>query len=407
MLTRSRISQLIAAADAIDSSDPIPPSNISEQKNENNNDNIIIDNVLPPPINENRPPKRKYGKYENEIRASIIEKYLIEGKGPKEIYLGQNSNNKIPYCTIKSIIRTFKKNSRINKKHKGGAHTHYSNDELKQICDWQSENNSLRYKDLRKKFAEFYEGEKKEEEKRFPSDKIIKKAFDQYGITTKQMEREPPQRNAPANIEKRREYCLRAIDWDMDKIIFIDEKGFNLHSFRRRGRNYKGRRAIVIAPSSQGALLSVCAAVSPVYGLLHYRIQTGTYNGDNYIEFLTELFQKPLLRTKSFHLIMDNGPAHRPNFVSEYIQEFQAIQHFCEKLPPYSPHINVIEYTFARWAKLVNMELKPNEETLLTVMNRIFNTTTPQEIENYYHLVTRYYSHCINREPLKDNPVSM
>jgi transposase len=327
--------------------------------------------------------------------------YINEGKGPKEIassFLA--GENPVKVSTVAGIIKTFKKENRINKKHKGGRNHQliYNDDDFKIISDIQSEHNEWTYKQIREEWRARTNKTGK------LSNSIIHKALEKYEFTTKNLEREPPQRNSPANIEIRKEYCLRASEWKDNEVIFIDEKGFDLHSFRRRGRNFKGKRALVIAKSSQGTRISICAALSPIYGIMAYSIEFGTFDEEKYLRFLEKLFKHNMMQNQSFHLIMDNGPAHRPYSISNYINEEQKIQHFCEKLPPYSPQINAIEYCFAKWAHYVNTRLKSNQQTLLKLIEEAIAKTTIADCAGYVRQVTRHYVHCSSGQPLNEHP---
>ena len=64
-------------------------------------------------------------------------------------------------------------------------------------------------------------------------------------FSTKQLYHEPEARNAASNIEARRTYSLRAMQWLDNEVVYIDEAGFNLHLTRRRGRSRIGKRATV------------------------------------------------------------------------------------------------------------------------------------------------------------------
>ncbi len=155
------------------------------------------------------------------------------------------------------------------------------------------------------------------------------------------MEYEPSERNSPFNIKARAEYSVMASKWLNDQIVFIDEKGFDLHSIRNRGRSVIGKKALIYAPTCQGAHISVCAALSSKYGIMAYHIIYGTFRKEEYLEFLSKLFLHPAFAHSTMRLIMDNGPAHIPYAIKEYIEN-QNILHHCIYLPPYSPHLNAM-----------------------------------------------------------------
>jgi hypothetical protein len=79
---------------------------------------------------------------------------------------------------------------------------------------------------------------------------------------------------------------------------------------RSRGRSKKGTRAFCTTKLIRGRNLTLIAAVSPVYGVLHYKIINKTSNGKEYATFLTELFNDYRFQTKSMIIIQDNSPIH-------------------------------------------------------------------------------------------------
>ena len=91
----------------------------------------------------------------------------------------------------------------------------------------QDEHNEWRYKDIR---AEF--------EKRFNkkiSDGKINTILKEGKFSEKNLQQVPAERNSPENIEKRKQYSLRARNWAKKDLIFIDESGFTKHIVCRRG----------------------------------------------------------------------------------------------------------------------------------------------------------------------------
>ncbi len=99
-------------------------------------------------------------------------------------------------------------------------------------------------------------------------------------FSTKCLSIVPVERNSTTNIEKRREYCAWAANIDERDMIFIDEFGCNLHTVRKRGRARIGKRAETNVKGGKGANVSIIAAISPTYGLIHHRASLETTDGN-------------------------------------------------------------------------------------------------------------------------------
>jgi len=100
----------------------------------------------------------------------------------------------------------------------------------------QAENNAYTYSQIREKWKGRSGSTKK------LSDATIRRILVEFDYTTKNLEVEPVGRNTPEAIEIRKQYCVMAARWDMGELVYIDEKGFNLHQHRRRGATWGKRR---------------------------------------------------------------------------------------------------------------------------------------------------------------------
>ena len=188
----------------------------------------------------------------------------------------------------------------------------------------------------------------------------------QHGrFSTKMVETVPAGRNTVDNIDKRRTYAITAAEWSDRSVVYIDEAGFNLHLVRRRGRSRIGTRVTIETANSRGSNISICAAISPTLGMLYYKIRLGAFNSEEYVKFLRELVdQRPVLQTRSFHLIMDNARFHKTDAVKTVFTQRTPI-HMQEFLPPYSPQLNAIEECWSKIKAYVKRHEKRSQATLL------------------------------------------
>lgn len=93
-------------------------------------------------------------------------------------------------------------------------------------------------------------------------------------ITLKLASVEVAQMNSERTIMLRKAYALEFPSWasqSREKLIFIDECGFNLHLRRSQARSRRGARARVIVPSIRGRNVTLIAAITN-HGVLHTQI---------------------------------------------------------------------------------------------------------------------------------------
>ena len=139
-------------------------------------------------------------------------------------------------------------------------------------------------------------------------------------ITSKSLDLIPESRDTPELIERRRLYCLDAIHWPRDTLIFIDEVGFDRNQKRRRGRSRRGRPATLTVPDSQGPRINVCAAVSPQYGMVQYEPVLGTWDSFRFRDFMSRLTrQNSFTKYHSVRIILDGVRWHYSERVKEVL----------------------------------------------------------------------------------------
>ena len=221
--------------------------------------------------------------------------------------------------------------------------TTYTDEDKRLVCQAQTEHNDWNYEQLKKAWKEA-----RPDSTRCPSNYTIHKWLQEADFTDKLLIPVPQARNAPYNIEARKEYSARAAGWDRDTLVFIDETSFDRNLHRSRGRSKRGTVATYQALNSPGPGLKVCAAVSPSLGLVMYEPQLTAWNGDDFARFMTKLCAHPGMQQQSMKFVMDNVRLHHTEVVKDALRA-QPIQHDIEFLPTYSPHLNPIEYCFHNW----------------------------------------------------------
>ena len=97
----------------------------------------------------------------------------------------------------------------------------------------------------------------------------------------------PAERNRADFIERRNENA----HWFLEEAnlhhpVFIDECGFNIWTSRSQGRSRRGDRAYCQVCGQKGRNITICLAISAVFGLTHHMIQMGAMTSELFSEFL-------------------------------------------------------------------------------------------------------------------------
>jgi transposase len=362
-----------------------------------------IQPILPPlvlPIPPSVPPrpkeKRKYTTHSDEERQIIINMAFDNGYSARKIV--ENMGGRVKKKYVQSLIRTFKKEQRINKKPKRtNVPKVYTDEEIEYIAQLQLEHNEWTYKQVREEWRIKYGTSKQ------LSNHVIHDALQKYNFTTKRLDIEPPQRNTEAAILVRRAYCNEAITWEDNSVVYIDEKGFNLHYHRGRGRMVKGLKAMVPCSSNRGVYVSILGAISPIYGLMAYEVKVGYFCREDYVDFLSNLFRHHAFQRTSMRLIMDNCSIHHGQDIKDVV-DGQPVRHIITYMPPYSPHLNAIEYCWSQWAWWVNTHEHNSQEALRTLIEYCALNTKIVDCAGWHREVWRYHFMCVQNIPLRYAP---
>jgi hypothetical protein len=135
-------------------------------------------------------------------------------------------------------------------------------------------------------------------------------------------------------------------------IISLDESSITNQYFRKKlWIKKKSKRKLKVPPRIKS--LSVMMAISSKK-VLHHRLTKKTFNGNEFIEFLTELENKlkkkkywlGLLKEKKVLLLLDNAKIHTCQKVRRYLRGSSFSVLF---LPPYQPQFQPVEIV---WGKI-------------------------------------------------------
>jgi hypothetical protein len=296
-----------------------------------------------------------------------------------------------------TLFRKQARNEPIGHRTKRTRSATYTEADKELVCKAQDDHNDWHYDQLQLAWKEA-----NPDSTRCPCNHTIHKWLKEAGFTDKLLIPVPQARNAPFNIDARKEYCTRASALDRDTLVFIDETSFdrNLHS--SRGRSRKGTVATYQALNSPGPGMKVCAALSPALGLVMYAPQLTPWNGDDFARFMTRLCALPEMQQQSMRFVVDNVRLHHTEVVKDALRA-RAIQHEMLYLPTYSPHLNPIEYCFHNWkTEIKHVDQLHDRRRLQEQIDDTRTCITAHLVTRILDQVYQYYTHCIQGKPLEE-----
>lgn len=183
---------------------------------------------------------------------------------------------------------------------------------------------------------------------------------------------------------KRVAYVDTIVDLAINKMVFLDEAGFNFAMARRWARSPIGTRAISREPAARGGNISVIGAVRLTGPVAHY-LWDGAVDGDRFTDFVTNRLAPAL--SDGDVVIWDNVRFHFDPRAKAAIEERGAkVVH----LPPYSPELNPIEECWSV-VKSVVRAMKPSALVeLFAAVQRGFRALTRQKMQGFFNHAAYY-----------------
>jgi len=167
---------------------------------------------------------------------------------------------------------------------------------------------------------------------------------------------------------------------------FADETAFNLVPNVPYGWMRKGEQKGI--PSQKGGNLNL-------FGLLNLKGDLTTYQTTRKVDSLTIIeWLDDFAHTIKILtvVVIDNAPWHRADKVIEKIKEWEELGLFIVYLPPYSPHLNLIEIL---WRKIKYEWLKPSDfeskEALHKAINHIIKNYNSNEFNIEFDIETKLF----------------
>ncbi len=151
------------------------------------------------------------------------------------------------------------------------------------------------------------------------SQPTVSRLLKKLSITRKRLSLVPVERNTPNAIQGRQVFGQMIRQIPDDRLVFLDETGFNLHTSMYYGYSFKNSKAFKTVPANRGRNVSVLCAID-VNGIVGYKILQGSFDANSFKNFMCELItMNPELRQKIF--VMDNAKIHHAVIFKMWINQ--------------------------------------------------------------------------------------
>lgn len=138
-----------------------------------------------------------------------------------------------------------------------------------------------------------------------------------------------------------KQWAKRILAGERDKLVYLDETGFDLCTARTHGRAPRGQRVYGLRSGNRRPRTSLIGALKEGK-LTAPMLFSGTTNTSVFNQWLEEALL-PAIGT-GMTLIMDNAIFHKSQATRDIVHKAGCSILF---LPPYSPELNPIEQTWA------------------------------------------------------------
>lgn len=192
-------------------------------------------------------------------------------------------------------------------------------------------------------------------------------------------------------IIKRNEFQKQISDIDIDKIISIDESGFNSLSNTNKGLSKKGKRINMPISDKKIKNKSLLCAIT-TNKIIHNEIHESGVNGIIFTNFIQNIIDK--LTMPNYYFIFDNVPFHHNKLMLKLIIDKGHKYIFT---PPYSPNNNPIEIVFGIIKSNFKKEYKEKNDKSknVNIINLINNAINKFNTDYNKKSITKIFNHSI------------
>ena len=215
-------------------------------------------------------------------------------------------------------------------------------------------------------------------------------------ISRKRLSLIPEERNSARNLDLRISYASDIENFDVSKLVYLDETGFNLHTSSKYGYSEKNTKAYLTVPANKGINISLMCAINKD-NVIGFEIIDGAFNGDIFKTYTDNHLVPFFNANRDSILILDNCRFHHRHDVIRLLRQFNIGYRF---LPPYSPQLNPIEEFFASVKGRYNMvRPRPSSRSdLKRVLENILRTID-YSLEPLFLKAKRFLELALSRRP--------
>lgn len=157
--------------------------------------------------------------------------------------------------------------------------------------------------------------------------------------------------NAPDVSAKRKKWTENLSNYDIEKLVFLDESGVNTNMTRIYGRALGGTRSVDKAPLNTPTNTTILSSIR-INGETSYTTYSGGTTKERFVEYLQNILI-PTLHQGDV-IVMDNLRSHHVKEVEKTINNSD--KHLTLLyLPPYSPDFNPIEMMWSKIKSVLRM----------------------------------------------------
>lgn len=179
-------------------------------------------------------------------------------------------------------------------------------------------------------------------------------------------------------LNRRRAWFEEQMDFEPDRLVFVDESWASTNMTRRYGRCRRGERLRMSVPFGHWKTTTFIAGLRNS-GIVAPFVIDAPVNRKIF-ETWVERVLVPELRAGDV-VVMDNLGSHKGPRVRSMIEAVGAELRY---LPPYSPDFNPIENAFAKLKALLRREQARSIDALWQAIGRLIDLITPAECVNMF-----------------------
>lgn len=184
--------------------------------------------------------------------------------------------------------------------------------------------------------------------------------------------------NAPDVKEKRKFWNETISNYDVNKLVFLDESAVNTDMTRIYGRAVGKKRVVDKTPLNTPTSTTILSSMR-INGRTAYTTYQGGTTGDKFLDYLKNILFPTL--EKGDILVMDNLRTHHMNAVADAAREAGIILLY---LPPYSPDYNPIEKMWSKIKSILRTLKVRNIADLPKAIEYAFNEILDSDCKGWF-----------------------